>query len=550
MRDPEERGFTGMKNYVRYKLLLEEPVKMGKPGDQSNTETLTYIAGSSVRGAFLSLYIDKYYPDVKGLDKDPAIRRELFTETRFFDAWIIMDGKSLFPFPGIYYADKHKLRAAEQTDEKGKPVKLEIHCCISDIPGEGEVRLGRNAYCALGRDSVIQGSVRTDGNLHIAVGKNGTDKKMFRYEAISAGQEFCGMIQCSDESVADHYKKVIDGRTIYLGGAKGSGYGRCKVVSAETIGAAEAVSMYGLRRKEQPKLLTVLALSNLILLNEDGEESCSIDECLLEKKLGITNVELVKSYVGTILTSGYNHTWKSWHMQRTAVSAGSLLVYTYEGTLAEDLLTSFETMGVGQRREEGFGRIILNPDIERVILEKAGIKQVHRRPVRAFSEEDKSVLGMIQKHVNRRRMKDLIEYAASKTADESAPGLSSLSKTQKARLYNLLNDVLDKRLYPEEKVAKERLKKFIFEDIKANTEKIYTDKATMMIVGVRKFLANVILDLADDKKKFADFCKASVGFKELYFEGVEHDNESDFRLKCLFVKEVLYILMRKEGKRA
>lgn len=538
-----------MKNYVRYKLILEEPVKMGKQGDQSNTETLTYIVGSSLRGAFLSLYINKYHPGVKGLDKDPEIRRELFTETRFSDAWICMEGKPLFPFPAVYYADKHNVRAAEQTDEKGKPVKIEMHCCLNNVPGEGEVRLGRNAYCALGRDSVIQGSVKTEGNLHIAVGKNGTDKKMFRYEAICAGQEFCGMIQCRDEATADCYKDVIDGRTIYLGGSKGSGYGRCKVVSAEKIEVTEAVSMYGLRRKEQPKLLTVLALSNLILLNEDGEESGSIEASLLEKKLGISNVKLVRSYVGNVLTSGYNHTWKSWHMQRTAVSAGSLFVYTYEGTLVEDRLTDFETMGVGQRREEGFGRFILNPDIERAFLEKAVVRQRHNRPVKSFTEEDKSVLGMIQKHVNRKRMKDLIEYSASKTADESAAGLSSLSKTQKARLYNLLSDVLDKRLYPQENNAKERIEKFISKDIRTNTKSVYTDRATMKIAGTNQSLNDVVRWLEDDKKKFADFCKDYAEFKELCFEGVELDNESDFRLKCLFVKEVLYILMRKEGTR-
>ena len=254
-----------MKNYVRYKLLLEEPVKMGKQGDQSNTETLTYIVGSSVRGAFLSLYTDQYYPGVRGLDKDPEIREELFTQTRFSDAWISMEGKPLFPFPAVYYANKHELRAAEQTDEKGNPVKLEVHCCIRDVPGEGEVRLGRNAYCTLGEDSVIQGTVRTDGNLHIAVGRNGNEKKMFRYEAISAGQEFCGIIQCRDEAAAERYREVIDGRTVYLGGSKGSGYGRCRVVSAEKIESTEAVSMYGLRRKEQPGVLTIRALSNLIL---------------------------------------------------------------------------------------------------------------------------------------------------------------------------------------------------------------------------------------------------------------------------------------------
>lgn len=538
-----------MKNYVRYKLLLEEPVKMGKQGDQSNTETLTYIVGSSVRGAFLSLYTDQYYPGVKGLDKDPEIREELFTQTRFSDAWISMEGKPLFPFPAVYYANKHELRAAEQTDEKGNPVKLEVHCCIRDVPGEGEVRLGRNAYCTLGEDSVIQGTVRTDGNLHIAVGRNGNEKKMFRYEAISAGQEFCGIIQCRDEAAAERYREVIDGRTVYLGGSKGSGYGRCRVVSAEKIESTEAVSMYGLRRKEQPGVLTILALSNLILLNEYGEESGSIDESLLEKKLGISNVKLVRSYVGTVLTSGYNHTWKSWHMQRTAVSAGSLFVYTYDGTLSDELVSDFETAGVGQRREEGFGRIILNPVAEKAFLVKAGAKQKHNRPVKQFTEEEKSVLRTIQRHVNRKRLKNLIEYAARENADVSAAGLACLSKTQKARLYNLLSDVLDQRLYPGEKDAKERIGKFISKEIKSKTKIIYTEKATMKIAGESRFLADVVRSLADDQKKFADFCKEADEFKELCFEGVELENESAFRLKCLFIKEVLYILMRKEGTR-
>ena len=539
-----------MKNYVRYKLLLEEPVKMGKQGDQSNTETLTYIVGSSVRGAFLSLYINQYYPGVQGLDKDPESRGELFTETRFSDAWISIEGKPLFPFPAIYYANKHKLRAAEQTDEKGDTVKLEMHCCISDVPEEGEVRLGRNAYCTLGSDSVIQGSVRTEGNLHIAVGRNGNDKKMFRYEAISAGQEFCGLIQCRDESAADKYKKAIDGRTVYLGGSRGSGYGRCKITSAEMIDIAEAVSMYGLRRKEQPDVLTVLALSNLILLNEDGEESGSIDEKLLESKLGISNVKLVKSYVGTVLTSGYNHTWKSWHMQRAAVSAGSLFVYSYEGMLADESITKFETMGVGQRKEEGFGRIILNPDIERAFLEKAVVKEKHSLPVEQFTEEEENVLQTIERHVNRKRMKDLIEYAARETAEENAAGLMCLSKTQKARLYNLLSDVLDERLYPGEEEAKGRIEKFISEDIKANTKTTYTDKVTMRITGESRSLADTVLLLTDDTKKFADICQYADELKKLCFKGVSHKSDSDFRLKCLFIKEVFYILMRKEGTRA
>ena len=539
-----------MKNYVRYKLLLEEPVKMGKQGDQSNTETLTYIVGSSLRGAFLSLYINKYYHGVSNLDHDSSARRELFTETRFSDAWITLEGKYLFPFPAVYYADKHKLRAAEQKEESGSNAKLELHCCISDIPLEGEVRLGRNAYCSIADNAILQGSVKREGNLHIAVGRNGSDKKMFRYEAISSGQTFSGLIQCADETTADRYRELIDGKTIYLGGSKGSGYGRCRVVSAELIETAEAFSMYGLARKQQPGILTVLALSNLILLNENGEETGTIDEALLEKKLGITNVKLVKSYVGTAVTSGYNHTWKSWQIQRTAVSAGSLYVYTYDGTLTEESAAEFERAGVGERRVEGFGRVTLNPDIERGFLDKISEKPKYNNHLGELTADEVNVLKGIQKHVNNRRMKDIIEYEAFNTAEESKNGLTCLSKTQKARLYNLLSDVLDKRLYPNENAAKERLRNFINEDIKTGTGSVYRDRATMKIAGENHHLAEVVLLLADDKKKFRDFCKAANEFRELCFEGVTLESESDFRQKCAFIKEVIYILMRKEGSRS
>ena len=147
-------------------------------------------------------------------------------------------------------------------------------------------------------------------------------------------------------------------------------------------------------------------------------------------------------------------------------------------------------------------------------------------------------------------MKDVIEYAARETAEENAAGLMCLSKTQKARLYNLLSDVLDERLYPGEKEAKGRIEKFISEDIKANTKTIYNDKATMRIAGESRSLADTVLLLTDDTKRFADICQCADELEKLCFKGVKPKSDSDFRLKCLFIKEVFYILMRKEGTRA
>ena len=97
-----------MNNYVRYILHLEEPVKMGRQGNQSSTESLTYIAGSTLRGAFISRFISAYLSDVQtDLSSNDDTRKLLFTDTYFTDAYPCINGntysRTLLSYSNVVY---------------------------------------------------------------------------------------------------------------------------------------------------------------------------------------------------------------------------------------------------------------------------------------------------------------------------------------------------------------------------------------------------------------------------------------------------------------
>lgn len=113
-----------MYNYVKYQIYLEEPLKMGKQGNQDNEESLSYIAGSTLRGAVIGKAINTWFENYVGdLSEDPLYSDILFKKTKFYDAYLAHEGKSLIPVPGVYYADKHDVRRAEHESEKQEAVR-------------------------------------------------------------------------------------------------------------------------------------------------------------------------------------------------------------------------------------------------------------------------------------------------------------------------------------------------------------------------------------------------------------------------------------------
>ena len=615
----------GMKNYVCYKIRLEEPVKMGTEGNQANTEALTYLAGSSLRGTWVAEYIKKYEP-----------QRELFLNTFFYDAYPYLEGgekvagKAFIPVPSVYYADKHKKREGEKNDQP-----YEAYCRLDEKPKEGEQRIGRERYCHLEDNTEkTEGcrlellGVRREGYLHTALRKENGDgtvekQKMFRYEAIAPGQTFVGFIRCKDEETAGQFVDVMRvdpqdkdsdqasedaGKVVYIGGSRGSGYGRCHICDVECITEEEAQRYFAsAKRKKREGGFTIYALSNLLPTDEYGAEIGKIDEKYLEKALGISKVRLSKAFVNMMRSSGFNNVWRAGSVQRTGVGAGSVYVYECCGIPSEEGIRKLEKEGIGQRRQEGFGRILFDLDMDRDKIEvaKASAKPTDqvkddgeelsllKDSLMPLDSENKKILLFIETRINKMKLDNAVRSAAFDCAAESERIISSnqLSLTQAARLYNLLSELTGK-YGDDEAAAKRKLEEFLG-SLKTKTGKAYGVARLQVAVGsgserknmiLSTILRNICQDRAEestDKEtgiRYPAFDLVSIRkFKEFHFSGLSGTDElrisgelrnsdrfgksdgractfvfagrSSFWINCEFVLQTMRYLMRRKGGR-
>lgn len=544
-----------MYNYVKFFIYLEEPLKMGKQGNQDNAESLSYIAGSTLRGAIIGKAVNTWSENYMGdLSKEPLYADILFKKTKFYDAYLAHEGRPLIPVPGVYYADKHDVRRAEHEAEKTGISQMAVHSCgiLGENPAQGEQRIDIGKFCALKQNVLDIKTVKKEANLHIALAQGEEKSKMFHYEAIAKGQTFVGVIQCCSEKDALKYKSLLENAVLYLGGSKGSGYGRCTITKTECISWESMRQEFAGFNEQQNtnNALVIYALSNLILTDEWGKPTGRLSEKFLEERLGIHGVQLKQAYLSTFRTSGFNHTWKARQIQQTAVSAGSVYLYTYEGTLDEEKVSKLEEDGIGVRKTEGFGRILINLPLGQNLKVQLEDEE-EKLNLSPLSEEEKSTLEIISDQIIGKREKSEIESAAYDIAQKNAGISAMFSITQISRLYSFL---YEQQVMGKESIAtqKEKIEFFLREEIKSFTKEAYQNVA--FILGKdeknrsnRANMETILTQMLDDTVAPETWHTKLCVRKEELFEGICSKERSPYEIKGEFLRAVLYNLMRMEG---
>ncbi len=526
-----------MSYYLEYTLNLEEPVKMGTQGNMTNTSALTYLAGSSLRGAFINRYI-KDYPIYD--------KKDIFKDTYFYDAYLNVNGKKLIPVPLIFYADKQDMKI------EGKDIKV-FSGYTGNNPKAGHIRIDTKAYAYFDRIKKKNAAsaayhpfnVRLLSQLHINVDK----ADMFRYEAIDAGQKFTGYIRCESEETLNRFQKMLDQQIFYVGGSKGSGYGRVKIESAKIVQMYNNASIYNVGtnadRKQLNNRLCIYALSNILYVNEKGEVQGYIDEDYLAKKLGLDDVTLYKSYAAVTPTGSFNHTWRAGTVEQSAIKAGSYFIYEYNGTLNNEAVKVLQEEGIGQRKTEGFGRIIINPDFShqrRLLME---VKTELDEP-QTLSDDERKTLEQLQMAINEHRINAFITKAVN-FSYTNTKGQPKLSDTQLARLYKKLDYILVNE--KNDIKAKESINAFAM-NLKSKTASDYSYKNIFLPNNTNRNYKKILDELIDDKHKYADW---DPNFEKSYKEFKYDPNskaypQNQFRMKCKFLHDVIYNLMRGDDK--
>ncbi len=540
-----------MSVYIKYQIHTLEPVKIGRQGNQAAVESLSYITGSTLRGAVISSYIKSFCDgSFENASKEEYI--SVLKGTSFFDAYPYVDGKMLLPIPSVYYADKHKIREHRRKVECGKVSTLDIHSCAllgdESIPKEGEQRIDLGKYVDLSDEkSISPYSVAMNGKLHIALATDKERSKMFRYEAIAPNQVFLGVIVCPDD-LSDKFEKILKGDGVksifYLGGSKGSGYGRCAVSSVERCTYEELYE--SLHKASADNIFTVYAASNLILLDENGKNTGEISTALLEEKLGVKNIKLEKAFSSTYVAEGFNHTWRARQVQQTAVSAGSVFVYSYEGDLLDDKVYLLEAEGIGQRRAEGYGRIIINSKLNKEsrndYKKEDNISQLD---VSKLSAESRDIADKILYDILEKRVSKEIEYKALDIKSSAKNIIKTMSLTQISKLYNLLVSFDGLCDISEEEISK-RISLFR-DDIKSIAEDKYKKTRIYFARNVSPNMLEVMDQLLDNSFTIKQW-NYELGDKlDSISVGNKKANISGQKLKRWYLSKLLYYVMRSEG---
>ncbi len=359
-----------MAKYISFNIEALEDLKLAQTNVQIDSEdTLEYIPGSSIRGAFIYKYIEKYGVE----DINQGIHREKLLKggIKFLNAYPEYDDERSIPLPKIYFSTKESMRLFDMEEDA-----LELTEGLDNLLPLDYERVRKPEFAGYKDDALHKIDVEKISNLHI--NKSKEKNSLFRYEAIKRNQIFKGIIKVENESYINEIKEIFEDAEIYIGGSKGSGYGRCKITSMEELEENPEYEPFK-ERDCFEKNIYILALSDIIYRNDLGQYKTKFEEEYLCKELGLKKIEYVDSIIDIKNITSYNNKWNCRTPQIIGIKGGSVFKYKIvDGEINKDKLMEFMDKGIGERRADGFGRFVILDSLNEYFYLNCGEGTVER----------------------------------------------------------------------------------------------------------------------------------------------------------------------------
>lgn len=401
--------------YYQFMLRTLQPVKMGGTGSQvDNQNSLDYISGSALRGAFIGRYLRLH--DCQLHEDDTERKRWLGGGIRFLNAYLMVDKMRGLPFPACLYASKEHLRQFAQTGHL-TTVFNSLHQPVND----GMKRIPPKGYVAFNSDTIKVTQTRMQDQLHINLQREKT--ALYRYESIDVGQSFLFAIAVEEnDAKIEKFLRSFDGQSLYLGGSKSSGYGKCllRFMCSSTQDSEFVPHSF------DNGTFFMYCTSDIILRDNCGRYLSQIPANLLREKLGVT-VDIDNFAVQVVQIAGFNNKWGSRVPQVEAIQKGSVFLCHYNGDLAESRVRLVEDQGIGERRSDGFGRILFLSHFPSHNLERAQSEHIHSTEdgSSADSEQTKKDIRKIAKRILYNRIEEKWLGILHEWEKQNTPNLSN-----------------------------------------------------------------------------------------------------------------------------
>jgi CRISPR-associated protein Csx10 len=363
--------------YLPYTLALRAPaILTGFGGDRNSSRTLPFIPGSALRGVVAQALGDP------GDDAERLARFRAFVlggAVRFLHAYPRASGRRSLPAPISLRVDE-----TDPVDPTGAVRARDLAAFTGEETADGE-DWPEGALSALPESFVTIGAARPvlvkpvrGSRIHQQrdrargrawkVERDGREEAhgtVFAFEYLEAGQEFEGLVQIRAESDAgcDDLARRVQDRLcgpILLGRSRRGGYGGDATISWGAARSRE-VEGQGVINSDLPADAEFRVLLTSAYLGRDPDTGQADPACLgaeIVASLG-RRAEVVRHRWSFETVGGFNRKWRLELPQALACSAGSVVVLRSTAPIPLRDLLHLEHAGLGERRVEGFGRLVL-----------------------------------------------------------------------------------------------------------------------------------------------------------------------------------------------
>lgn len=329
-------------------------------GDPNSDVSYSYIPGSMIRGAIIGRYMRQHHLSELDLTNE-KVKRLFFdaNSTRYLNAYLLsQEKKRTLPLPLCWFKDKD--------DELNDNSSITVYDFSIDRGDNPETPKSVGEYFWTNKGGVV--NLYKDKrriNIHNFRDRQkgrSTDNQgeIFRYDALDAGQTFQSIILCKDKDVTA-IQDLLAEPNLWLGGSQSAGYGHTKIIEPKPLNAWDEIGVPAEEREDNDELLNIILLSDTLLRNEYGQPVADpmFIKQAVEEVLNISLPEPSNIFAGSTLIGGFNRKWGLPLPQVPALAAGTAIVF--KGVeINSDQIQLLEAYGIGERREDGFGRIAIN----------------------------------------------------------------------------------------------------------------------------------------------------------------------------------------------
>lgn len=438
-------------NALTFKIELIEPLLVSQlgSGDENSAQSLDYIPGSVLRNALAARYIAAH--DLDDAANDPTCRALFFDDKVHVLNSYRADrlGERSLPTPLSWVAEKEALGNWKPDEKPGDHLPFYDAAVDKEMVKElRDIKMleGTGRFCRLSEDGVEFVHSARQVNVHIQRAhkrelKTKGESQVFVYDALAAGEIFCGAILAQNDTALKTFQQMLTETPEFnIGGSRSAGYGRIRIydvkLNTNWREATESESGAG--------DIIVTLLSEAIVRDENGQFCDDISP--------IIGVKPTRCYRKVKQVGGFNRKWGLPLPQAHAIQVGSVFVYAAQSVDKQKLVTLVEE-GIGERRQDGFGRIAVNWNTEST-LNAQQIPQDHKTAPVSLANDTVSqrlaqriVEHQLRKQLDQAVQREVLKLKISKGGSKSAlarvrlAARRSVSKGALSPLENLLKDL-------------------------------------------------------------------------------------------------------------